>query len=244
MLTLVAAQPSANAGADTAPGARPVEAVRRRSTPWESWEVDAAVISAAEATEAAEARDQLVPALITAHSRQATGYDRLRAAVCADGKGKGDGEEMSPARSKACSTLSAGLEEGWRRRDRTEQWVVRAVATAAYAGAIKGAAVERDASVSRGISTAAGVPMGAVVGIVAFGALGMVVGAENPAKLGHYSRREKVVAASLVIGGAIAGGLAGGWEAHRLGASPSARAPLTAAALAPVYVTTLVMTFD
>lgn len=237
VLTFGVATARAEGVADTELAPLLPDAVRKRQTFWTVWEIDAAVITAAAAAASPQVRDQVVPVLVTAHARHASGYDRLRAAVCMDD------ETMSAARARACSTLLAGLEDGWRRRDRTEQWVVRGVATAVYAGAITAASVGRDGDSSRGIATAAGVPLGAVTGItVLVVAVGPFI-ASDP-KQGSASTGHQILAASAVVVGAIAGGVIGGWVAHSLADSPGARAPVTAVGLAPLYLTTLVMTVD
>jgi hypothetical protein len=208
-----------------------------RKNRWASWEVDEAVIDAADSG-TSEVRDRLVPVLVTAHAREAVGYDRLRDAVCEEH------EAMSAERARACSTLPGWLEHGWRESDRTEQKVVAGVATVVYAGAITAAFVERNESAGRGIATAAGVPIGAATGITVFGvAVGPLIGSDH-AKGGVHTTGDKILVASAVIGGAIAGGVAGGWLAHSLADSPGARAPVTAVALAPVYLTTVFVAMD
>ena len=238
VLGVVSAPARAEGAADTELDPRLAGAVRRRQTFAVRWEIDKTVIAAAEAPGAPQVRDELVPVLVTAHARHAAGYDRLRAALCTE-----DGM-MSRDRARACSTLPPGLEDGWRRSDHIEQWMVRGVATAAYAGAITAAAVERDESVGRGIATAAGVPVGAAVGIFVLSGVANEVVDRKHAGAGSYSPRDKIVAACFGIGGAIAGSVAGGWVAHALAASPGSRVPVTAVGLAPVYLTTLVITLD
>ena len=48
----------------------------------------------------------------------------------------------------------------------------------------------------------------------------------------------------MAIAGMIAGGVVGGLVAHSLAASPSARGPVTAVALAPAYFVSIAMTLD
>src|SRR5262249_23630211 len=152
---------------------------------------------------------------VTARAHHAYGYDRLRADVCTDD------EAMSGNRAGACSTMPAGLEDGWRRSDRREQKVVRVVATGVYAGAITAAFVEPDRDAGRGIATAAGAPLGALTGMtVLMVAVSPLIGGAVDAKPGSFWADHQILAASVVLGaevvGAAAGGAAGGWAAHSL----------------------------
>jgi hypothetical protein len=238
-LTLASVPARAEAASDTKL-VQPFDgAVRRRRIFATCWEIDEAVITAARAAPEPGVRDQLWPVLFTAYDRHAAGYDRLRDALCTDD------ESMSADRAHACATLVGGLEEGWRRNDRIEkkQWAIRTVATAAYAGAITVATIERDQSVSRDIATAAGAPIGAAVGVIAFaGVANTILSRDHPMTYSDYSPGGKIFAAGMMIGGALAGGVAGGWVAHSLAASPDSRAGVTLVGLTPVYLTTLVMT--
>ena len=212
-------------------------AVRRRACVVTCWEVDGTVIAAAEASGAAQVRDRLAPVLITAKERHAAGYDRLRAAVCREG------ESMSGDRARACSALPAELEADWRRSDHLEQWVIRGVATAAYAGAITETTAEPRTTASRDIATAAVVPVGAAVGMVVFGlvANNAVLGRDSPLTASDPAGARIFVVGSA-IAGAVAGSVAAGWLAYS--ASAGSRESVTFLALTPVYLTTMVMTVD
>ncbi|HET6148625.1 MAG TPA: hypothetical protein VFH68_13910 [Polyangia bacterium] len=156
-----------------------------------------------------------VPVLAVAHERHAIGHDRLRDAVCTD-----DGT-MSDDRVHACATPAA--EDEWPQSDRAWRWLTKGAATAVFAGAVTAAFVERTDEVSRTIATGAAVPMGAVLGAGIAMAL-------------HQLREPRPAIIAIVpIGGAIAGAVLGGLAAHALAASPGARAPVTAVALAPFY---------
>jgi hypothetical protein len=237
-LTFVSGTARAEGVADAEVGPPLPNALRDRQTSWARWEIKEAVIAAARATASPQERDQFVSVLVTAHAYHAPGYDRLRAAVCTGS------ETMSADRVRACTTLPAGLEDGWRRSDRIEQWVVRGVATAVYAGAITAAIVERDGDTGRAVATAAGVPYGALAGIVVVAGATRPVFASSDEKGGSYSTGQKILAASVAVGGAIAGGVLGGWVTHSLADSPGACVTVTAVALAPVYLATLVITLD
>jgi hypothetical protein len=234
-LTFASAAARAEGVANTEVGPPFADAIRDRQTSWARWEVKEAVIAAAKAPESPQVRDQLVPVLVAAHERNASGYDRLRAAVCTGC------ETMSADRVRACTTLPAGLEDGWRRRDRIETWVVGGVVTAAYAGAIAATIIERDGDTGRGVATAAGVPIGTLTGIIAVAGATRPVFASSDEKGGSYSTGQKILAASVAVGGAIAGGVIGGWVAHSLADSPGARVTVTAVALTPMYLATLVI---
>lgn len=213
----------------TWPGAGPsrgpilAHALRRHSGNWpDNWEIDTAIVAAANAMGTPEVREQLVSVLATARARQAVGYDRLRAAVCTD-----DGM-MSADRVRACSTLPAQAEDDWRQqRKRTDLWAVRIAGTASYATLTALALDQKDGP---NIATAAGVFAGAMVG---GGVLGGVVG---------MSTGDKVKAGGASIAGAIAGGVLGGMAAHALADSPGARAAVTAVGFAPLYLSIVVLT--
>ena len=71
--------------------------------------------------------------------------------------------------------------------------------------------------------------------------VGVVVGSIEASrqKRGLSSAGDKVLLTSALIAGAAAGAAYGGWAAHRLAASSGARGPVTAIALAPVYLGTV-----
>jgi hypothetical protein len=103
--------------------------------------------------------------------------------------------------------------------------LTKGLATAVFASAVTAAVVERHEQAGRTIATASTVPLGAVLGMD----IGMAIrqSGKDPGP---------VSADIAAIGGAIAGGLVGGLTGHALAASPGARAPVTAVALAPLYL--------
>jgi hypothetical protein len=197
----------------------------------ETWEIDDAVVAAANVMGTPELREQLAPVLVAAHMRRALGYDRLYAAVCTN-----DGA-MSGDRARACSTLPAEAEREWRSSEppRTNRWVVRGVATAVYAGLVTAERFEPDGR--RTLPTLAGVVGGGVAGTTALFAITKAL--DYP-----RDRSDELVFKALLVSSLIAGGVAGGLVAHAIAASPGARAPATAVGLAPVYLLTLASTFD
>ena len=185
------------------------------------WEIDLAVVAAANAMGSSELREELLPVLASANAHHARGYDRLRDAVCTD-----DGA-MSSERADACSTLPAEAEGEWPQSEPTRRWLAKGAATAVFAGAVTAAAVERHQEAGRVVATAAGVPLGAMIGLVA--------GAHDP------SREPMSVGIKVrTVMGALLGGAAGAAAAHALAAKPSARVPVTGLALAPLYLGTVV----
>jgi hypothetical protein len=207
-------------------------------TSWSCWRIDKKIIAAAETPGATEGRDQLVPVLLTAHARRAAGYDRLRAGVCTED------ETMSPDRTRACSTLPAGLEKGWRRTDHIRQWTLAGLETAVYAGAITETTVAPHSSVSRGIATASVVPVGAAAGLMVFDlvATNTILGRNGPLTDAELAGHRTFLT-GMTIAGAIVGGVAGGWLAYSHTASPSSRPSVTFWTLTPLYLTSLVTTF-
>jgi hypothetical protein len=214
-------------------------AVRERAGSIEGrWEIDPAVVAAANVMGTPELYDALVPVLVTARAHQALGYDRLRDAVC-DGEGP-----ISDDRAPACATLPADSEDGWRESRRTSRLLMSGAVTAAFAGAVAAAIVERHDETGRWIATAAGVPMGAVIGM---GVAGTVVSPSvaRREKSGTSSTGNKALLVGSMIAGTVAGGLFGAWAAHSLAASPGSRGTVTGIALAPMYFgTELALFFD
>jgi threonine/homoserine efflux transporter RhtA len=127
--------------------------------------------------------------------------------------------------------------------DQTQKWVVRGVATAVYAGAITAAAIERNDSTGRGIATAAGVPMGAAIGMIVLDCVAVFAVDDGHPKIGSHTTGEKLIIATAALGGAVAGGVIGARLSHSAAASPDARAPVTALALAPTYISIVGATF-
>jgi hypothetical protein len=121
--------------------------------------------------------------------------------------------------------------------------VVRGVATAAYAGAITAAAVERNREAGREIATVAGIPDGVCLGAIAAGIVMIPIVGADDAKKGSPAVRH-TIGAVVWVAGLVAGGVVGARVAHSLAASPDARVPVTAVGLASTYLTTLVMTLD
>jgi hypothetical protein len=196
------------------------------------WEIDPAVVATANVMGTPELHEALLPVLAAAHAHQALGYDRLEEAICA---GAGT---MSEDRARTCSTPPADAEDEWRQSRQTSRLLTTGLATAVFAGAVTGAFVERHDETGRRIATGAGVPLGALIGITTFGvALGSV--ASRHYKSGPHSAGDKVLGATVLVGGSVVGGLLGGLAARALAASPGARAPVTAVALAPIYLTTV-----
>ncbi len=229
----------------TWPGAEAVRdqvlgrAVRERAGSIEGrWEIDPAVAAVANVMGTPELYDALVPVLATARAHQALGYDRLRDAVC-----DGDGP-MSDDRARACATLPADSEDEWRESRRTSRLLMSGAMTAAFAGTVAAAIVERHDETGRRIATASGVPLGAVLGMTV---AGMVVGTvvARREKIGTASTVDKALLVGSLIAGSVAGGVYGAWAAHSLAASPGARGAVTAVALAPVYFgTEFALLFD
>jgi hypothetical protein len=205
---------------------RSVRRVRR-----ETWEIDAAIVAAANVMGTPQLREQLVPVLVAAHMNHAIGYDRLRAAVCTN-----DGA-MSGSRARTCSTLPPEAETGWRASEPPppNRWLVRGGATAVYAGLITAAGFETKGV--RTLPTLAGVLGGGVSGL----AVPLLVAAAY-----DYPKNvdEELVLKTLVVPSVVAGSVLGGLAAHAIAASPGARAPATAIGLAPLYLFTLALTFD
>jgi hypothetical protein len=208
------------------PGAEPLRdpifarALRRRAF---GWELDPAIVAAANAMGSPELREQLVPILVMANAHHALGYDRLRDAVCAD-----DGA-MSNERTSACATLPVEAEVDWPKSEPGRRWLAKGAATAVFAGAVTAAAVEQHQEAGRVIAAAAGVPLGATLGLAA--------GAHDPSRVRETTRIKVNRAVGVVIGGA-----AGYAAAYALAAKPSSRAPVTGLALAPLYLAA-VLTF-
>jgi hypothetical protein len=220
----------------TWPGAEPrpvpilAGAVRQTRSFREPWEIDEAVVAAANAMGTPELREELVPVLAAAHARHAVGYDRLRVAVCTN-----DGA-MSVDRARACSTLPTEAEREWPPNERSP-WPVRVGATALYAYALAAAFDGRDHDASRKVATAAGVGGGAMAALTAVAVVSVHL---------HLSDDEanSLGFESVILGSAIAGGVLGGLSAHALAASPGARGPVTAVGLAPLYIFTIAMTIE
>jgi hypothetical protein len=202
----------------------------------EIWEVHPEVLEEAEAAATPQEREKLVPVLDAANAHQAAGYDRLRAVVCAEGT-------FSIERARACSDLPIRAEERWRRNEKVAHWMARAGATALYAGAVTATFVEPDRQSSRVIATASGVPIGATLGtfIAWMSATPSIRRHRTPTGLDSTGEAIKVGAG---LAGALVGGAVGGFLAHEKAASPDARGPLTAMALAPAYLMTLMLTID
>ncbi len=194
-----------------------------------TWEVDPAVVAAANVIGTPELLEQLVPVLADAYAHHALGYDRLRAAVCAHD------EAMSGNRARECSTLPAQAEQEWRRTG-VRPWLTRGALTVGYSGAVALTYATRDREFSRGFATAAGVVGGFVTGIAAVYYGGKAVNYDvNHPDVGFEA---------LMIAGFIVGSVVGGIGAHALAASSGARAPVTAAGLAPLYITAFAATFE
>jgi hypothetical protein len=206
------------------PGAEPLRdpsftrALRRRAL---GWELDPAIVAAANAMGSPELREQLLPILAMANAHHALGYDRLRDGVCKD-----DGA-MSNERTAACSTLPVEAEVDWPQREPGRRWLAKGTATAIFAGAVTAAAVEQHQEAGRVIAAAAGVPLGAT--------LGLVGGAHDPSRVPESTRIKVDRAVGVVIGGA-----AGYAAAYALAAKPSSRATVTGLALAPLYLAAVV----
>ncbi len=186
------------------------------------WEIDPALVAAANVMNTPELREQLVPVVAAAHAHHALGYDRLRDAVCPF-----DREKVSE-RGRACSALPSGAEKEWPQSEPTRRWLAKGAATAVFAGAVTAAAIERHEEAGRLIATGAGVPLGASMG------LGVATASRD------WSREPDSLRIQLLsVGVAVAGGLFGGFATNALAAKPNARAPVTAVALAPLYAVTL-----
>jgi hypothetical protein len=216
--------------ADGIRGAIFARAVQKRGF---GWAVDHAVVAAANVMGTSELREQLVPVLATAHEHHARGYDRLRDGVCTD-----DGK-MSAERTRACATLPDGAEDEWPQSGRTARWLVKGAATAVLAGAVTAAAVEGRNETGRAVATGAGVPMGAGLGLTI---AGIAMYAErDPGQMKRSdSTGSKVWGTVGLLGGAVAGGVAGAMVAHHYAASPGECVAVTAVALAPVYFTVVI----
>lgn len=192
------------------------------------WEIDPAVVAAANVMGTPELHDALLPVLVTARAHQAVGYDRLREAVC-------DGEGPIPdARARACSTLPRDSEDEWRQSRRPARLLKSGAMTAVYAGAVTAAIVERHDETGRWIATASGVPLGALLGMTAGGVI-VGPGVARREKNGISSTGDKALLYGSMIAGSLAGAACGAWAAHSLAASPGSRGTVTAVALAPLY---------
>jgi hypothetical protein len=194
-----------------------------------TWEVDPAVVAAANVFGGSELLEQLVPVLADAHRHHALGYDRLRVAVCAHD------DSTSGSRARACSTLPVQAEHEWRRTG-VRPWLTRGALTAGYGGAIALTYATRDREVSRGFATASGVVGGFVTGIAAvyFGGKAVNYDVDHP----HIGFE------ALMVAGVVAGSVLGGIGAYTVAAPSGARAPVTAAGLAPLYILAFEATFE
>ena len=216
-------------GAAVARGTILAGAVRRPQG--NSWEIDPAIVAAANVLGTSQVRDDLVPLLAEAHAHHALGYDRLRAGLCAEEA------TMSGNRARACSTLPAQAEDGWRRHG-PRAWLIRGFLTVGYGAAIAASIAARDSEAGRPIATVAGVAGGWVTGAAA-AYYGGVAGGVDDGK-----SEMNVGFEGLLIGGTIVGSVLGGLAAHALAASPGARVPVTVIGLAPLYVVSIASTFQ
>jgi hypothetical protein len=194
------------------------------------WQIDPAIVAAANVMGTSEVREELVPVLAEAHARHAIGYDRLRAALCANEA------TMSGDRARVCATLPAQAEDGWRRNG-ARPWLIRGFLTVDYGAAIAASIAARDSEAGRPIATVAGVAGGWVAGVVA-AHYGGIAGGLDDGK-GEAS----VGLEGLIIGSSLLGGVLGGLAAHALAGSPGARIPVTVIGLAPLYVISVASTF-
>ncbi len=200
-----------------------------RRTDMFEWGVDPAIVAAATDFGTSELHDQLVPVLADAHVHHAVGYDRLHAAVCAHDEG------MSATRARACATLPAQAEARWRPNG-PQAWVRRSYLTVAYGGTVALTYAVRDREVSRGFATAAGALAGFDAGLAAIYFGGKAIG--------YPVNHREVGFEALMLAAAVAGGVLGGIGAHAITSPPGARAPVTAAGLAPWYIAAFEATFE
>ena len=89
----------------------------------------------------------------------------------------------SDDRARACATLPADAEDEWRQSRRTTRLLMSGAVTAAFAGTVAAAIVERHDETGRWIATAAGVPMGAIIGM-AVGGIAVGPGVARREKVG------------------------------------------------------------
>ena len=109
-------------------------AVRKRRGSWQGrWEIDQAVVAAANVVGTPDLAEELLPVLVAAEAHQALGYDELRDAVCTNE------ETMSHDRARACSTLPTDAEDEWWQSPTTEPLVASGALTTVFAGAVTGA---------------------------------------------------------------------------------------------------------
>ena len=206
----------------TWPGAEAVRArvlsngLRRRRGNWpDNWEVDHAIVAAANVLGPPELREQLVPVLETVRGRRASGHDRLREALCTMD------DTMSPERTRACEA-PAETERDWAgARSRSNLKVAKIGIVVCYGGLVALTYLDRTSENARKTAVDGGVLGGAMIGSALLGGL---VG---------YKTQDTVKAGAAAFAGLIAGGVLGGVAARALTASPGARAPVTAVGFAP-----------
>src|SRR4029077_18420056 len=123
--------------------------------------------------------------------------------------------------ARVCSTLPVKAEDEWRRHG-ARPWLTRGALTVASGGAIGLTYATRDREPSRPIATVAG-----VVGVCLTGTTAVALGAIALGKYDGHGEPDIGVQVVALLSG-VAGGVLGGFGAHALAASPSARAPVTA----------------
>jgi hypothetical protein len=199
-------------------------ALRRHRGNWpDNWEVDPAIVAAANVLGPPELREQLVPVLEMARARRASGHDRLRVALCTDD------ETTSIERTRACSA-PAETERDWgRARSGHNMKVAKVGIVVCYAGLVAATYSDRTSEDARKTATVGGVIGGAMLGSAL---LTGVVG---------YKTQDTVEAGAAGLAGMVVGGVLGGVAAHALAASPGARTPITAVGFAPIPLFVLIL---
>ena len=150
----------------TWPGAAAVRAqvlsngLRRHRGDWpDNWEVDHAIVAAANVLGPPELREQLVPLLETARVRRASGHDRLREALCTMD------DTMSLERTRACAA-SVETERDWAgARIRSNMKVAKVGIVVCYAGLVATTYLDRTSEDARKTAVVGGVLGGAFIGL-------------------------------------------------------------------------------
>jgi hypothetical protein len=195
------------------------------------WQVDSGALLAAQKNDSVALRDLLVPAIATGKERRAVGAEALEKRVCSDLRG------ASPERQRLCAEGASQQPEKPQQVTHTPipKPALDILAGVAVGGLIAGTYVARESNVGRGIATASGVLGGAVIGL-GIGAL--------PAYIYGMKARNDHTTPAFLIAGSVVGGVLGGLAAYAVSASPSARAPTTAAGLALPFLVVIALPVD